>query len=291
MSQQYAKYLFTPQKRLSAEQIQAATKVPLLCSEDFDLAGIRFDIGWYRKPCPITGEEYALPCDEMYVFMGSDLSDPNTLGGAVSFTVAGETYRTQRSCLVFFPAYVPHGNLRLERVDRPIFGYSAAMGREFEPLMAALWRQPESREESAYLLHPDQVRTHHLENDEHTTDLLWSCSEGFAGRSFYHNLRFFKPYAEPYNWVRYAHAHPQPELLGVFGCDPDRPYDLDAKVDVVMGSETYILEGGSGVYAPPYLPHCPMTLHRVDKPYFFTAISPDFPEYIHLYMEPYEENA
>ncbi len=70
--------------------------------------------------------------DEMLCFYGSDPENPFDLGGEVEFIMGEETYVLTKSSLIFIPAGIPHSTPLVNRVDRPIFHFSAVLSSEYK---------------------------------------------------------------------------------------------------------------------------------------------------------------
>lgn len=68
---------------------------------------------------PFT-EDHLHPYDEIILLMGTNMDDPEDLGGEIEYILGeeGELHRTDRSNAVFLPKGFKH-NLRFLRVDRP----------------------------------------------------------------------------------------------------------------------------------------------------------------------------
>jgi len=74
------------------------------------------------------------------------------------------------------------------------------------------------------------------------------------------------------------HSHDNAEILGFYGTNPDDPYDLGGEIEIVIGDETHVLTKSSLVFLPGGLPHCPLTITKVDRPIFHFSIVMD-PQY------------
>lgn len=72
-----------------------------------------------------------------------------------------------------------------------------------------------------------------------------------------------------------AHAHPVDEVLVFVGLDPTDINYLGAKIDIDMGKEheRYIFDKPTVVICPRGLPHNPVVVRWVDKPYAFYVIT------------------
>jgi len=84
-------------------------------------------------------------------------------------------------------------------------------------------------------------------------------------------------YSKPGIWHRGvgAHAHPVDEVLVFVGLDPTDINYLGAKIEIDMGKEheRYIFEEPTVVICPRGLPHNPVVVRWVDKPYAFYVIA------------------
>ena len=69
-----------------------------------------------------------------------------------------------------------------------------------------------------------------------------------------------------------AHTHPYPEILGFYGSDPENPYDLGGEVELYINGEQHIITKSTMVFIPPDLPHCPITVLKVDRPIFHYSV-------------------
>jgi len=74
------------------------------------------------------------------------------------------------------------------------------------------------------------------------------------------------------------HVHDNAEILGFYGTNTDDPYDLGGEIEVVINGETHVLTKSSLIFLPGGLPHCPLTVTRVDRPIFHFSIVMD-PQY------------
>lgn len=68
------------------------------------------------------------------------------------------------------------------------------------------------------------------------------------------------------------HVHPDDELIGFFGSDPNDPYELHAEIEVAINGERRILTRSTMIFVPGNMPHMPMRILRVDKPVFHFSI-------------------
>ena len=74
-----------------------------------------------------TVKEHSHPYPEALGFVGSDPDDVHNLGGEVELWIEGERNIMTRSFIAYLPAGTKHGPMRIRRVDRPIFHFTAGM--------------------------------------------------------------------------------------------------------------------------------------------------------------------
>lgn len=71
-----------------------------------------------------------------------------------------------------------------------------------------------------------------------------------------------------------AHTHTYDELIGFFGSNPEDPYDLGGEIEFWIEDEKFMLTRSTMIFVPKNLKHCPMILHRIDRPVFhFTSVN------------------
>lgn len=78
---------------------------------------------------------------------------------------------------------------------------------------------------------------------------------------------FYPTKAEPN-----AHAHDYDEVITFFGSDFENPNDLCGEIEIWLEDEKYILTKSCLIYVPKGMMHCPLVIHRVDRPIFHFAV-------------------
>lgn len=71
-----------------------------------------------------------------------------------------------------------------------------------------------------------------------------------------------------------AHAHSYDEVLGWFGTDFKDPYDLGGEIEFWLGDEKFLLTKSCLVFVPKGIRHCPLVIHRVERPIFHFSSGP-----------------
>jgi len=65
-----------------------------------------------------------------------------------------------------------------------------------------------------------------------------------------------------------SHAHDYDEVLAFFGTDFDDPYALNGEIELWIEDEKFMLTRSCLIFIPKGTYHCPLVIHRVDKPIF-----------------------
>jgi hypothetical protein len=78
-----------------------------------------------------TLKEHSHEFPEIIAFIGTDHQDVANLGGEIEIWIDGKQNLIDKSFLAFIPAGIPHGPLRIRRVDKPIFHFTAGPGTSY----------------------------------------------------------------------------------------------------------------------------------------------------------------
>jgi hypothetical protein len=101
--------------------------------------------------------------------------------------------------------------------------------------------------------------------------VLWMDDQVVEG-AFHMNVAWYL--SVPARSESRSHAHDTDEIIGFFGSDPARPYDLGGEVEIWLDGERHIIERSCMIFVPAGMKHCPLVLRRVDRPIFhFTTVT------------------
>ncbi|MGD9157990.1 MAG: hypothetical protein PVG39_06260 [Desulfobacteraceae bacterium] len=67
-----------------------------------------------------------------------------------------------------------------------------------------------------------------------------------------------------------------PEVLFFLGSDPDNLSDLGGEAEFALGKEKeiHIINKPTAVLCPDKFPHCPLTITKIDRPFFLMDFKP-----------------
>lgn len=71
-----------------------------------------------------------------------------------------------------------------------------------------------------------------------------------------------------------SHAHEYDEVIGFFGTDFVNPYELHGEIEFWIEDEKFMLTRSCLIFIPAGVYHCPLVIHRVDRPIFHFSSGP-----------------
>ncbi|MCX7911631.1 MAG: hypothetical protein N2506_01510 [Dehalococcoidales bacterium] len=69
--------------------------------------------------------------DEAVAWVGTDPHDPYNLNGEIEFWIDGRPNVIDRSFIAFIPAGVEHGPIRILKIEKPMFHFTAGMSKYY----------------------------------------------------------------------------------------------------------------------------------------------------------------
>ncbi len=99
---------------------------------DFYVEALWFWPREYHPDDPPGVPAHTHPFDEVIAFFGTNPDDIRDLGGEVELWIDGEKNLINKSFMAFIPAGLEHCPLRITRIERPIFHFTAGPGEMYE---------------------------------------------------------------------------------------------------------------------------------------------------------------
>jgi hypothetical protein len=263
--------------------------------------GIHSGLGdWHAGQDPHTH-----PYPECLVFVGLDTANINYLGAEIEVCLGEEqeTYTFNEPTVIVVPAGFPHGPTVTKRVFSPKgFGfYLAALAATPETTWMKKATKPiKSTGKYAHLVKPlksglltqrGKLNTSRLTPEQlaqyaekskqsgeklgpgNADHLTWMYGKDLEGLDVNLTWGF---YSRPGIWHRGvgAHVHPVDEVLVFLGTDPQDIDYLGAEIEIDMGKEheRYLFNKPTVVICPAGVPHNPVVVRWVDRPYAFCVI-------------------
>lgn len=102
--------------------------------------------------------------------------------------------------------------------------------------------------------------------------ILWMDNEVIDG-AFHMNTAWYLNTGPTF--ADRPHVHETDEIIGFFGSDPARPWDLGGEVEIWLEDEKHVIDRTAMVFVPAGMKHCPLTITRLDRPIFHLVTVPD----------------
>jgi hypothetical protein len=273
---EYAKYVIQELKAPFSPEVNAAySKVAkrLLWLDDKVVPGSAFQMStsWYLKPIPGGPPAHTHAEAEILGFFGNDPDDPYNLHGEIEMWLGEQKFIINKTAMVFIPPGLKHCPLRVLKIDQPIFHFSVMKGGQWDATHLKE-THPAEADYSKYVvteLKAPTFKPGFVEKyKEFATRILWMDKNVCPG-SFQMNVSW---YCKPAAHAPVSHVHEDSEIIAFFGGNPADPYNLNAEIEMWMGDLKNNLTRSTMLYAPAGVKHCPLILHRVDRPVFHFSI-------------------
>ncbi len=99
--------------------------------------------------------------------------------------------------------------------------------------------------------------------------ILW-MDENVVPGAFQMNCSWYlKPNADH---LSTSHKHKEGEIIGFFSSDYKKPYDLGAEIEFWLEDEKFMITKSALIFVPPEMKHCPLIIHRADRPIFHFSV-------------------
>jgi mannose-6-phosphate isomerase-like protein (cupin superfamily) len=118
--------------------------------------------------------------------------------------------------------------------------------------------------------HPDHPQSRDRDSDIPWCDTLYISNEldGAVPGAFYLETCMVLRTGSVADLEK-SHTHDFDEYLVFLGTDPNDHFDLGGEVELWVGDEKRMLTRSCAVFVPAGVPHCPLVVHRVDRPFIF----------------------
>ena len=274
----YGKYVVTELKTpdFPAEFVERYKEFAnrILWMDDKVVEGaFQMNCSWYLKPSTHGAEAHKHDVDEIIGFFGNDPKDPYNLHGEIEIWLEDQKFLITRTAMVFLPAGMNHCPLYIKRVDRPIFHFSTVTGSKYIQQKMDETRKP-GADYSKYVVTelkiPPEKEAIAEAYSKYATRILW-LDENVVEGAFHMNTAWYLNAAATLEST--SHVHDTDEIIGFFGNDAAKPYDLGGEIEIWLEDEKQVITRSAMLFVPAGMKHCPLILKRVDRPIFhFTTV-------------------
>uniref|UniRef100_A0A7C2P308 Uncharacterized protein n=1 Tax=candidate division WOR-3 bacterium TaxID=2052148 RepID=A0A7C2P308_UNCW3 len=281
--------------------------VPFCKLESEELEGYPgcFCVGYFSKEIlfhPTNGELLVVhPYDELLIFAGSNPQDILDLGAKIIVFLGEERekYVFSESSVVIIPKGMPHGPIKIESLKRPIIHFSIICDVRIQYDFFSARKTSEksgqykkfvkrlTTSKSAYEGYIS-LSTGKVKIDERGVMDLSETGPGEAYQIIQMHPEDLEGVDTSFSWefcrtpgvwmsTRYAHVHPEPELLVALSLDVNDLNNLGASLEFWFGTEreVYVIDKPSLITIPrPWIPHTPLITQRVERPFGFILTCP-----------------
>jgi quercetin dioxygenase-like cupin family protein len=209
------------------------------------------------------------PFGQVISFVGTNEESLFDLGGEVEIWLEDQKFTLNKTFLVYIPAGMRHGPIRINKIERPIWQYVLGSGPKYEcdenvkdtpklgidlsKLFIYNYQKPNLPD---YRAKSEEKPGYH----DHISFLDGNVVEG---ADFYVEASKFGTPKIPGGEGPKCHVHPFPELIVFFGTNFDDIYDLNGEVELWVDDKQQILTRGFVCYIPENIPHCPLKVNKI----------------------------
>jgi uncharacterized RmlC-like cupin family protein len=268
-------------------------QVTSLSSESLGVDAV-IEFGTYIAAGRMDGEPYGIHThdfNQALLFLGADTNDIGALGAEVELCLGeeGEKHMITTSTAISVPRGFPHFPANITRLEKRFIFMTVSCSSEYNVI-------PFSSEEDP-LKNPPVMsfmskHRSHIINLPFTRKGAWSYgptnTDDSGGHLAFINGRDpgfdFLIMCESIKKAPYRfgpnpetpHVHPKPEILFFIGTNTEDLTDLGGEAEISIGDEKeiHVFDKSTAIVLPGGVPHCPLTITKVDRPFYLTDVRP-----------------
>lgn len=267
--------------------------VSSLSSESLGIDAI-VEIGTFIAPGRIDGDPYGAHShdfNQAMLFLGTDTDDIGTLGSEVELCLGdnGEKHMITTSTAVSIPKGLPHFPANITRMDKRFLFMTISCTSEYSMIPVPMEEDPLKNSPVMSLM---AKQRDHIISLAFARKGAWSYGPTNADDSGGHLAVIsgrdpdfdFRIMCESIKKAPYRfgpnpetpHVHPNPEILFFIGTNTEDLTDLGAEVEISIGDEKeiHVFDKSTAVVLPGGLSHCPLTITKVERPFYLTDVRP-----------------
>jgi hypothetical protein len=227
--------------------------------------------------------------DQVLLFAGSDMNDIGDLNAEVEFCIGDnlETHIITTTTAVLIPKGMPHFPATINILNKPFFYYEISLTSKYSEKPALTNKKPGPiagfrSEMRKYIMPLAFIRkgawtygpTNRDDGGGHLAFVQAKERAGFDFVILYESMKH-GPYRigpEPDK----PHTHPTTQIMMFMGTDPYNMEELGADFEICLGKEEekHTFNKSTAILTPPFLPHWPGGIIKLDKPMIMCDIHP-----------------
>lgn len=284
----YSKYVKTLEfKEKRSDFYRQGTKI----GSDFLGFDLQVELGTYIAPGRIgrnPGKPHVHNFDQVMLWLGVDTDDIGDLDSEVELCLGEDLERhiITTSTAVFVPKGTPHYPATINRIDKKFLYIEISYTKRYGE---KVFNTDKKAEEYATFLSMTRKMVQSIafirkgawsygptNRDDSGGNLAFITDKGLENDFLllFESLKKAPYRFGPNPWA--PHTHPMPEILFFLGSDPNNMNDLGGEAEFTLGKEKeiHVITKPTAVLCPDKFPHCPLTITKMDRPFFLMDCRP-----------------
>jgi hypothetical protein len=224
--------------------------------------------------------------DQVLFFLGGDCKNMDDLNAEIELCLGEEKEKhlIKTTTTVFIPKGLPHFPATVKKMDKRFYYMEISLAGEKKGTPVAGGPEPtmvagRASKHRSHIVRPSFMRKAPGGMDPNNQDDSGGSLAFITGKDFHTLIMCESLMNAPYRFPNPAcHTHTQPQFICFMGGDPDDPTNLGGEIELYLGAkeemERYIVTVPSVWIIPAKVPHCPLIITKVDKPFILTDIRP-----------------
>ncbi len=224
--------------------------------------------------------------DQVMLWLGADTNDLGELGAEVELCLGEEMekHMITTATAVFIPKGFPHLPATINRMDKRFIFLVVSLAPELKATLVPSGKEPSEPVgwQSKYrdrVLRVAFTRKGAWSYGPRNPDDSGGALASIRGKDFDFLMMCESLKKAPYRFgpePDKPHTHPNPEILIFMGADCNDLSELGGEAEISLGREMerYLITRPTVVVVPGGLPHCPLTITKVNKPFILTDVRP-----------------
>jgi hypothetical protein len=284
----YSKYVKTLEfKEKRSDFYRQGTKI----GNDFLGFDLQVELGTYIAPGRIgknPGKPHIHNFDQVMMWLGVDTDDMGDLDSEVELCLGEDLERhiITTSTAVFVPKGTSHYPATINRIDKKFLYIEISFTKRYSEKIfktdkkageyATFMSKTREMVQSIAFIRKGAWSYGPTNRDDSGGNLAFITGKGLENDFLllFESLKKAPYRFGPNPWA--PHTHPMPEILFFLGSDPDNMNDLGGEAEFALGKEKeiHVITKPSAVLCPDKFPHCPLTITKVDRPFFLMDCRP-----------------
>jgi hypothetical protein len=227
--------------------------------------------------------------NQVLLFAGSDMNDIGDLGAEVEFCLGAnlETHMITTTTAIAIPKGMPHFPATVNTLNKRFFYYEISMAPKYSEKAVLAGKKPGPvagfrADTKKYVMPLAFMRkgawhygpTNHDDGGGHISFVMTKDKAGFDFTMLYESMKR-GPYRIGPDPDK-PHTHPTTQIMMFVGTDTDDLGELHADFEICMGKEMekHQFNRSSAILAPPFVPHWPGGILKLEKPIIMCDIHP-----------------